>query len=107
MFKNDSGLIHPSHNFGNVSPKQLKTFPFYSADSQTWKVSEKYGRNVELNLFGSSNQRRSDLTSYRGKNHIVSQLTENLQKYQVLEAELKKLWGLRKISWHEPKGLKV
>lgn len=104
LFKSDTS-IHPSHNFGNVSAEQLKTFPFYSADSSTFGATEKYGRKVDISISGKCDQSTTAVSSYQGRHQAVEVSTANIQKFQKFESDLQKLWKLRGITWREPRGL--
>lgn len=100
--------IKPAHNFGNVSPSQLKIFPFYSADSQTWKAScMSFGRDFSIEIHKNSTQNRSHIVSTRAKQQPVGMLLENIKACLHFESDLKKLWAYRGISWQEPQGIKL
>lgn len=106
LFKTNTGLIKPAHNFGNISPSQLKLFPFYSADSQTWKAAcMSFGRSFDIKIHKSSSQSHSNLVSARAKVEPVSLLAENIKLCLDFEKDLAQLWAYRKISWIEPKGI--
>ncbi len=105
LFKNSAGKIKPSHNFGNVAPAQLKSFPFYSADASTWQATTIFGTELQVRLAGKNSSRKTQLASYRGRNHPTEAAVGNIKKYQTLESDLRKLWKLRGILWENPQGL--
>lgn len=107
LFKNDSNIIHPAHNFGNIAETQLQNFPFYSADSTSWKTSEIYGNHVEIGIKRGNKKTNKKISSFKGRENPVSIGIENIKKFKVLEEDLKKLWDYRQITWREPQGIKL
>lgn len=99
-------VMPATHNFGNIPPSQLTLFPFFSADSQSWRVkTQSYGQDYELKLCGPGRRKSDVVMSHRAKDDPVAVLAENVQMVQRYERDLQKLWAHRGITWKEPKGL--
>lgn len=103
-----STKVIAAHNFGNISTEQLKLFPFYSADSTSWKLAVGFGgMHSKSVLKGSTTQNKSPMNSYRARHLPVGIYVESIRKQMQFEQELKSLWKNRKVSWVEPKGIEL
>lgn len=105
--EHSSDAVFPTHNFGNIAIEQLKVFPFYSADSTSWKVSTGFGGAAEKALAGKVGSRQSKVISYQAKHSPSAAYFAAVQEQLKLERELQKLWALRGMTFTEPQGIEL
>jgi len=92
------------HGFGLFSSFALKRYPFYSIDTTSWNIGEKFGKTVELQnskLKGfSKTYKPSKYVYYKNLTwkERTDAVTENIIK---LEKRITELWTKRGFTWKD------
>lgn len=97
-------VVPPTHSFGNTAPRIVRSFPFYSADSASWKVGQMWGRKYEIGPTGQ-NIPMDPVDGRLARQDPVTVLKHAVKQVRHYEAELQGLWRRRGISWREPQGI--
>jgi|TARA_R110000824_G_scaffold158277_2_gene332071 hypothetical protein len=89
------------HSFGNTSKRVVENFPFYSADSASWKVGVYWGQDYKLRNY-KKEAKQNRFTSVRSKFQKSSILSNCVDKTLVYEKEVTEIWNRRGVTPLEP-----
>ena len=95
----------PCHSFGNVSPKVVQAFPFYSADAASWKQSIYYGQDFSL-THTKRYVRQTGFYKLKGRFQKVSVSFESVRKCLDYQKQNDNFWSYRNVYACEPQTFK-